>query len=291
VVPSSSDPDKEPAGAEIHSQRLVKAGPHGEVMTEERHQYMHWLAIYCTPIPHPSTEPAVRFLEAGHDLMHFMGLNEMLPERLDKTVQALGQTMPDFKPDSVINYTEVSLHYRPLISEVLITRGVDAFLTYVARLMALIFTSKPETLRSRSQVEIDYILSFESREEMVTALADDEVNRLARQGMRELAGNLQKRMGLVLFPDAARLDYAVELIEARNLIVHNGGIINRTYQRRVLNSKQRLGDKLHLFEAVDGPVSLAYAVIDIDERARAKFDLPVFEGTPSDRMCYRLGGV
>lgn len=41
---------------------------------------------------------------------------------------------------------------------------VDTLLTYIARLMALTFTSKPETLRSTSQVEIEYVLSLESRQ-------------------------------------------------------------------------------------------------------------------------------
>lgn len=287
---STSEPEQQ-SEAQVDwadNQRLVKAGPDGGLMTEERHQRMHWLAIYCAPAPQPSTEPAVRFLEAGHDLMHFGGMHEELPRRLDRTVAALFQLSPDPEPRKLINYTEVSEHYTPLLSEVLITRAFDAFLTYVARLVALIFTSKPETLRSGSEVKIDYILSFESREEMIRALADDEVDRLARLGMRELTASLQKRMGLVLFPDPEELRYAVELIEARNLIVHNGGVINRIYLRRVPNSRQALGDKLHLFQAVNGPVSLAYAVRDIDARAIEKFDLPFYAGPPPERMCYRL---
>ena len=285
---STSKPEQAPEVDLADNQRLVRAGPDDELMTEEEHQRMHWLAIYCSPAPEPSTEPAVRFLETGHDLMHFGGMHETLPRRMDRKVEALFTVSPEGKPKNLINYTEVSEHYSPLLSEILITRAVDAFLTYVARLLALIFTSKPETLRSGSEVKVDYILSFESRDEMIRALVDDEVDRLARLGMRELAASLQKRMGLVLFPNADQLRHAVELIEARNLIVHNGGVVNRTYLKRVPDSRQALGEKLHLFQAVNGPVSLAYAVRDIDARAITKFGLPTYDGLPIRQMCGSL---
>ena len=173
---------------------MVKAGPHGELMTEERHQ-VHALAVdLLHSDPASSTEPAVRFLEAGHDLMHFLGLNEVLPERLDKTVQALGQTMPDFKPEKRRQRHEGLAAYRPLTSEVLDhprrrrlldrrrqAHGTD--LHFEARDVAL----------EVAKWEIDYILSFESREgDGDGARCDDEVNRLARRG--ELAVLAIRRM-------------------------------------------------------------------------------------------------
>ncbi len=266
-------------------------GSDGELITQAEAQRLHRLAIYCAFPPKPSTDAAVSFLQGGHELVHFGGFHRQLATRMDETLKIFLGDATHEEGGKVINYTKIADHYLPMMSELILTRSVDILLTYVARLMALIFTTKPETLRSKSQVEVEYILSFDSREEMLTALADDEVNRLAYLGMRQLAENLEKKLGLPLFPQKTDLGHAIDVIEARNLIVHNAGIVNRTYLKRQPHSTQQLGEQIKIASPTEAPAFLAHAVVDIDARAIAKFGLPTYDGKPPERMCYRMGAA
>jgi hypothetical protein len=255
-------------------------GPDGGPITETEHQRLHRLAVYCGSPPIGSTKAAVEFLSAGHDVIHLVGFHVRVADRLDATLlETLTRIPPEERPE-LIAYRPIAEHYIPLLREMVLMRAVDSFLTYLARLVALIFTTKPETLRSRSQVEVEYILSFNSMDELVRSLADDEVTRLAYLGMQQLAETLDKKMGLVLFPSPEDLQRAVGIIEIRNLLVHNGGTINHTFLKRMPTCTQSLGHQVNIGHPAEDSIFLAHSVLDIDARSRDQFGLPTFQGDP-----------
>lgn len=92
--------------------------------------------------------------------------------------------------------------FRRLLAEVLLSRAVDSYLTYVSELLSLVFKERPETLRSKEQVRIDFILSFNSMEELQEAVAERRVERLAYRGMAELVGWMKETLGFRWYPTA-----------------------------------------------------------------------------------------
>lgn len=168
--------------------------------------------------------------------------------------------------------------------EMILCRGVDNFLTYISQLLALIFISKPETLRSSDKVRVDYVLQHPNMEELIKDLVERRVNDLSYQGMHKLNKHLAEEIGLQLIPDGPKLNKIVRLIECRNIIVHNRGIVNKLFLSRVLNSKEKLGDSLDL----DSPnffmdqMFLAEQVENIDSLAAKKFSLPLVKLKKSD---------
>jgi hypothetical protein len=169
-----------------------------------------------------------------------------------------------------------TLVQRPLL-EMLLARAADSFVAYLADLLRLIFTHCPERMRdSRERVEIDVLIDCESRDEIVAALATARVSGLATEGGAKLRDYFWKGLGFRLFTDegvSSRVGYA---LAARNLIVHNRGVVNRRFLRAVGNSSVPIGEPLILDTAgvMDHVDVLARSVLDIDDRAAAAFGLP-----------------
>src|SRR5260221_6988835 len=113
------------------------------------------------------------------------------------------------------------------VIEMMLVRGADNFLTYVSELLALVFTSRPETLKSGETVRLDEILQHSTMDDLVKRLAERRVERLSYQGMRDLQKDLSEKLSFELFPSPESLVRAVRVIEIRNLLVHNRGIVNR----------------------------------------------------------------
>lgn len=134
--------------------------------------------------------------------------------------------------------------HRQLLLQMLLTRAADAFLLYVSAVLAVVFRSRPATLRSSEQVKVDFVLAHQTMEELVADLAERRVTALSYQGMVELVESLRERLGLALFANRNDLDRAVRIVETRNLIVHNRGVVNRRFLSRVADFPADEGDVL-----------------------------------------------
>jgi hypothetical protein len=172
---------------------------------------------------------------------------------------------------SVKKYNE----YRQLLREVVICRQVDNFLTYISEFLALIFRARPQTLRSNETERLDFILAYSSMEDLINSLAEKRVEALSYQGMSDLIRYMRERLGFDLFENKEREERAVQLIEVRNIIVHNRGIASRTFLRRMPHFPAKIGEKVRLGDLATKEMELfPICVCDIDVRGAAKFGLP-----------------
>ena len=101
--------------------------------------------------------------------------------------------------------------------------------------------------------------------------------------------DLEKQIGLKLFKGTRSLNYPIRVIEFRNLIVRNGGIINRTFKRKLPGHHGKIGEPIDVINPVEVARSLAHFVVDIDSRARQKFRLTSYGGGHVHRRCDWLG--
>ena len=168
------------------------------------------------------------------------------------------------------------LRYGRFVMEMLLVRATDNFLTYIAELLALVFTTRPETLKSNEMVRLEEILQHSTMEDLVQYLAERRVERLSYQGMKDLQKDLADRLGFELFLSDESLSRAIRIIEVRNLIVHNRGIVNRLFQTRTGDSTVAIGSpvKINLRNTMIEDLDfLAKSVVEMDERAAVKFGL------------------
>lgn len=110
-------------------------------------------------------------------------------------------------------------------------RNVDAFERYLSAMLFDVFTQRPETLRSSEQVRISDVLECGDMAEVVRKLAERKVHSLMYQNFDDLTAYLREKLGVPIGKDAA-LSATCEGIEVRNIIVHNGGIVNSVFLRR-----------------------------------------------------------
>lgn len=174
------------------------------------------------------------------------------------------------------SFASITRVFLPLMAEMVWCRGVDNFLTYLSKLLGLVFRTRPETLRSAKTERLDVVLAFDSMSSLIDHLAEKRVHDLAYAGLGSLNQTLEREIGFELFPNRERMDRAVVIVETRNLIVHNRGVINDLYVSRTGDRSVPVGCKwqVGLPCAARCLRFLAAAVADIDSRARLKFALP-----------------
>jgi len=166
--------------------------------------------------------------------------------------------------------------YIPLILEMIFCRSIDNFLNYVSELLALIFITRPEALRSNEKISIQEVLQYKDRDELLGALTERRVLSLSFKGLATLDEELGKALAFPLFPDAVSRERAAFLVERRNLAAHNRCVVNRLYLARVQSGTEKLGDRI-VFEpkgVVDALGFLIDSVDEIDVRAEMKFGVP-----------------
>lgn len=174
---------------------------------------------------------------------------------------------------------ELRKNHRTMVLEMMLSRGVENFLTYLSELLSMIFRTRPETLRSSDTVRLDMVLKHSSMNEFISYLAEKRVNQLSYQGMKDLASYLSKSLNFTILPESKDLDNAIRIIECRNLIVHNRAVVNTVFYERVAKATTPIGELLDLeYREVQNDIGfLAQCVFFIDSVAVEKFGLETIE--------------
>ena len=139
-------------------------------------------------------------------------------------------------------------------------------------------------LNSSEQERFDYIFQFKTMDELKDAVAEKRVERLAFMGLRELFEFVSKNMGLELFTTKESFNRACEIIEYRNVITHNRGIISTISARRLEKLKDKIGSRvpINYYFVKDMQEFIENCAYDIDVRATKKFNLPAYK-TPNPK--------
>jgi hypothetical protein len=248
----------------------------------------------CTGHPNRpglATEPCSRFFDFDEEISAFFIFFVSWTRRPDKMYEDVlrviypseSEELKALLAEPKAGEANIKRFYR-FVLEMMLVRGTDNFLTYLSELLALIFTSRPETLKSAETVKLEDILQHATMDDLVKRLAERRVERLSYQGMKDLQKDLAEKLNFEIFPSAEPLSRAVRIIELRNLLVHNRGIVNRTFQSRTGDSSLAIGSKLELRPRplIFDLEFLANSVLDIDERAALKFGLARFESKPKE---------
>jgi|SRR5208337_2359712 len=181
------------------------------------------------------------------------------------------------KLTAFVQYATVNLRrHEALICEMAVCRVVDNYLIYVSDLLALIFSARPETLKSSELVTLEFVLANRTTSQLINALVRRKVDQLSYQGMKELLDFCSNRLKFPLFKEQDDLIKAILLIETRNIIVHNRGLVNDTFLQRVKDSGLTKGDQIRLVwqEVLNYANFLSSSVSSLEYEARQKFGIP-----------------
>jgi hypothetical protein len=237
-------------------------------------------------IPETMTPPAWVFHAEYKRVIAFVGYLTRVASSADEkakiAIQALYQERDPEKYHKELDHVErqgatqvLRRRHRTLVLEMMLSRAADNFLAYITELLVMVFRCRPETLRSSETVRLDAILRHTTMPELIHELAERRVHQLSYQGMRELASYLSERLGFDLVQKPEDLEHAIWIIEARNIIVHNRGIVNELFLKRTSGRSVPIGESLQLDtdQIFDDLEFIARSVYGIDQRAVQKFNL------------------
>ena len=171
--------------------------------------------------------------------------------------------------------TKVLRRHSQLLLEMILSRAVDEFSTYLSEIIREVLSSKPEILRTREQVRLDYVLRFESLAELTRDLVDRKVADLGYRGFTEVLDWLNLKLGISMVSNQSNISAIAEIIETRNLIAHNSSTIGTKYIKKVHGTTFKQGelreiDVDYLFRSVEALISFVRC---LDEMASKKFGL------------------
>ena len=142
--------------------------------------------------------------------------------------------------------------------------------------MALIFKTRPETLKSGESIKLDEVLQYGNMDSLIGHIAEKRVNQLSYQGMKSLSNYFFEKLGFNLFESEDDLQRAICLIEIRNIITHNRAVINRIFLSRIPNYPGQIDQQIDMSpdEVLDNMKFLMGLVAYVDSRISKKFNLP-----------------
>ena len=169
---------------------------------------------------------------------------------------------------------------RQFLLELLLTRHVDNYLSFLSAVLFEIFTSRPDTLKSAEQVSVEEVLSCEDMNGVIRMFAERKVNRLAYKSYHDLSMFFNERLGLQL-TSASDEQVISEAIELRNISVHNRCKMDRRYVQKTGRPMSDLGKIRELgtddYERYFFP--MVRSARDVDADAAKKFNLAVLSSS------------
>lgn len=249
-------------------------------------------------LPEQLTPALLRFLMESERLFGFLKYSASLASVMDEhsriTLEALRDGSKGEKRD---NYEKrlkdiaakgavaaFDFHWQ-FLRQMAICRYTDNFLCYIADLLGSIYRHRPQTLHSKDLVRVDFVLKHDSMQDLISAIADRKVNELAYQSMEKLNDYILREHGFDLFEDDVVRESVIEIVEIRNLLVHNRGIVSNRFLTRMRGCATPVGKPLDLQESREFEILaiLRRCAISIDQRAHSKFDLERSKRSPALR--------
>ncbi len=174
--------------------------------------------------------------------------------------------------------------FQDIYRELWVTRIVDALNHYLVKSLYRAYEKRPSALKAKkesvsNEKVIEVLESGGDIHDLVRQIAIQRVERLGYESLIGLTKYLQDQHGLDLDTNSAAFAGVKELIEVRNIIVHNNGVVNRTFLLRTGRADLAVDSRFplsstHLSKSLDDVIQLAEQV---DREFVAKFDLETEE--------------
>lgn len=159
--------------------------------------------------------------------------------------------------------------------EMIYSRQVDNFQTYIVNLVREILKVQPNILHNNHpQISIAQLLEVGSKDELISEIIENKVSSLANKGFKNIE-EWCRASGIPLTVNKDFKNKLKEFIAIRNIIVHNGCIVDEKYLRVAPQSKYEKGSlrKLAVDELNDAINIFSEIVKQTDKKSIDKFNL------------------
>jgi hypothetical protein len=181
------------------------------------------------------------------DLFNFGAQNDLIWEDFEEWVRyghtlktRIIETETEVTEQDLINlYQRHKITYLHGLSFVQLTSVFEAFLFDFLRLL---LTNNPRHLAQKKQIEVGVALSAADRGALVLLIAERELNELKYNRPRAWFDYMSKIIKLGC-PTEEEIERIAEMKAARDLLIHNSGIVNKTYLEKAgATGRYAIGD-------------------------------------------------
>ena len=187
----------------------------------------------------------------------------------------ISKQLVEYFQNSDIDHLFDNKTYEQFFGQMSFSRSIDNFVTYFKDILAEIVMICPNVMKSKEKERLDFILNFESIEELQKAISEKKIEELFYKGINDIEKYFKDRLNLILFKsedDKMGINY---LIKQRNLIVHNRGKISKEFVKEFPERKDDV--ELYLFYTYKDisllNLQLQNFLVNIDEEISKKFNL------------------
>jgi len=140
---------------------------------------------------------------------------------------------------------QISDKYPSMLFEMSFIYLVALFDAYLLDVLYEVLIYKPEILKSsKKQLSYELILNLKNTNELITYLVQKELNELGYKSIIEQAEYYVYKLNIKIADSGIALDDLAEIRAARNLLIHNKGLVNSIYLETVQTSKYKAGERV-----------------------------------------------
>lgn len=168
---------------------------------------------------------------------------------------------------------------RLMCLEIMICRNVEVFDYYISQMLRIIFTQRPEILKaSDHSILMSEVLQCTDITEIIQRVSEKKIQELSYKGLSDIIKYLNSSLKLGFDEKIPQYQDALEVFQARNIIVHNSSIINEVYLQKTNRKDIKIGEKYPLTENyfVRATGSLVVFGARLDEKFVSHFRLNVY---------------
>lgn len=126
---------------------------------------------------------------------------------------------------------------------VMIIAYLDTFMVDTIRIICHL---KPEVLKINKQIEWDAILNCGGWDNLIDYLSERYVFDFGYKTINQRLDHMENKLGIEIEASSSEIEYLVEAKLIRDVIVHNGGKINRQYINKSKKNDLILGEFIEI---------------------------------------------
>jgi hypothetical protein len=167
------------------------------------------------------------------DLFNFGALNDLIWDDFENWVRE-GHTLKARVVETGTEVTEVDLiilyprHRKTYLLGLSFVQLTTVFEAFLFDFLRLLLTNDPRHLAQKKQIEVGVALSAADRGSLVILIAERELNELKYDRPKAWFDYMSKIVKLGC-PTEEEIERIAEMKAARDLLIHNSGIVNETY--------------------------------------------------------------
>jgi hypothetical protein len=150
--------------------------------------------------------------------------------------------------DKTVSPHELAVHLEHAYDEYFLSmihqHQVELFEHLFFDVLRLILTDQPLHLRGKRQIEYYVVVASQTKDEIITAMIEKELNEIKFKNVRDWFDYLE-RLASGCKVSNTELGLIVEAKATRDLLVHNAGIVNQIYiEKSGKFARSKVGDEI-----------------------------------------------